>query len=489
MNEGKPMATPNEGPNVMVRRAPVAALVAILVTALVASSCSVSGAGETARKTDNRSKHTTTSSDRGPSTTTSAGPKPPPVKIVHDDGGPVDAVINQAIGELQKWWSTELPKVYDMPYEPVDGGFYSYDSNSAGLPPCATSVRQISGNAYYCGRRDVVAWDNERLMPALRQAFGEFTVAVVLAHEWGHAIQSRTHYPSTTTVTREHQADCFAGAWVGHVNQGGTSFTIGSEKIDKALAGFLALRDEPGVSATSRSAHGTGFDRVSAFEDGFADGAARCKEYRDGDPSLLELAFNNRVGRNRSASLGFDAAVTAGLADLEDYWSKAYPQVFGGQWRPLADARPFDSKSSPSCGGSNVEMFSLFYCVDDDYVGYDTEELRKIYDKTGDYAIMALLATQYGMAVLHRQGGKVVGLTASLRADCYAGAWAASLFLQNRDTSLDLSAADLDDGVAALLVFRATGDRERQGPGFLRIKAYRAGLLGGVRACAKVTAG
>ena len=48
-------------------------------------------------------------------------------------------------------------------------------------------------------------------------------------------------------------------------------------------ASVLGRRDTPGTSNIDPNAHGSGFDRVSAFQDGFDDGPAKCKDYRDAD--------------------------------------------------------------------------------------------------------------------------------------------------------------------------------------------------------------
>ena len=47
------------------------------------------------------------------------------------------------------------------------------------------------GNAFYCLESNFVAYDDVALMPRPRQDFGPFSVALVLAHEWGHAVQDR----------------------------------------------------------------------------------------------------------------------------------------------------------------------------------------------------------------------------------------------------------------------------------------------------------
>lgn len=46
-----------------------------------------------------------------------------------------------------------------------------------------------------------------------------------------------------------------------------------------------------------------------------------------------------------------------------------------------------------------------------------------------------------------------------------------------------MSPGDLDKAVAALLLFRGSGDVQRQGQGSDRIDAYRDGVYNGAKAC------
>jgi len=72
----------------------------------------------------------------------------------------------------------------------------------------------------------------------------------------------------------------------------------------------------------------------------------------------------------------------------------------------------------------------------------------------------------------------------SLRADCLAGAWAASILLQNRpESQFRMSPGDLDKAIMALIVFRGSGDAARQGQGSTRVDAYRDGVMNGAKAC------
>ncbi|OBF39401.1 peptidase [Mycobacterium sp. ACS1612] len=407
------------------------------------------------------------------------------VEIHGDTSSNVNKLAIQAIADLQDYWGTEYPKLYGEEYEPVKGGFYAVVPSAGGVPPCAQDASEVAGNAFYCSTKDVVAWDAEGLLPELQGKYGDFVIPVVLAHEWGHAVQSRSHF-TARTVTKELQADCFAGAWSKHAKDEGV-FKVSAADLDTALAGILDLRDTPGTSNIDPNAHGSGFDRVSAFQDGFDNGPQRCKDYRDDEPMVLELPFNDEEDAARGGDAPYDSIVNGVPYDLEDYWTHVYPELTAGeQWPPVRGIEAYHPDSPPMCGGQSAEGYALFYCVPDDYVGWDNvRAMPEVYRQGGDYAVATLLATQYGLAALTRLGDDSDEKTSTLRADCMAGGYTASVILYNRpDTSTyHISPGDLDEGIKALLVFRGEGDVERQGAGWARVKAFRSGVIDGAESC------
>lgn len=397
---------------------------------------------------------------------------------------PVNQIVAAAIDDLQSYWAQTYPTLYGSEYQPVSGGFYAVEPSSGELPPCVSSPEDIAGNAFYCPGEDVVAWDSEGLLPDLRERFGDFVIPVVMAHEWGHAIQARAQFEGMT-VTREIQADCFAGAWASHAVDEASQFDPTPAELDSALAGFLYLRDEPGSAADDPSAHGSGFDRVGSFQTGFQEGVESCKGYEDGSPQVFELPFSSAADASRGGDAPLEQIVEGVPKDLEDYWSALYPELTGEPWTPLKPFVAFDPADAPDCGGSSVADYSLFYCVPDDYVGFDAvNAMPQFYAQGGDFAVAALIATQYGLAGLSHLGINADDQDASLQGDCMAGGWTASVLLQNRPTSgYTLSPGDLDEAIAALLLFRGGGDEERQGSGFVRVEAFRHGVMDGAEAC------
>jgi predicted metalloprotease len=426
----------------------------------------------------------------GPASSSGAKPDTSGIEIHGDKSDPVNKLAIEAIADLQKWWGNEMPKTYDgKQYDPVKGGFYAVIPSSGDLPPCAKAADEISGNAFYCPSKDVVAWDAEGLLPTLKEKFGDFIIPVVLAHEWGHAIQARTNF-FDKTVVKETQADCFAGAWVKHAQQDKV-FDVSPTDLDAAAAGLLDLRDTPGGSGDDPGAHGSGFDRVGSFQNGYENGLDACKGYKDGDPPVLELPFTDSLDAARGGDAPYDSIVNGVPYDLEDYWSKVYPELTGEQWVPVKGLKPFSPNNPPKCGDKSTEGYVLFYCVPEDYIGWDNvQAMPHIYKQGGDYAVATMLATQYGLAAMQRANDQSDEKTSDLRADCFAGAYTASVILGNRKetSSFSISPGDLDEALTALLLFRGEGDVQRQGTGWDRVKAFREGVLNGAKPCTELKA-
>lgn len=424
----------------------------------------------------------------GPATTAGTSAADTPGIEIHGDATtPVNEIAVKAIADLQKYWAKEFPKLYGKDFEPVSGGFYAVEPSRDDPPPCTEDVSEVAGNAFYCSSKDVVAWDAEDYLPEQRSKFGDFVVPLVFAHEWGHAVQSRADF-TARTVTEELQADCFSGAWAKHSQDTGV-FTADSGQLDQALAGILQLRDTPGTSKVDPTAHGSGFDRVGAFQDGYDNGLQACKDYRDDDPVVVELPFSDAEDAARGGDAPYDSIINGVPYDLEDYWTHVYPELTDGQpWVPVKGLEPFDPAHPPSCGGDSTEGYVLFYCVPDDYIGWDNvETMPQVYRRGGDFAVATLLATQYGLAAMARANDQADEKTQSLRGDCFAGAYTASVVLGNRSetSSYRTSPGDLDEAITALLVFRGDGDAARQGAGFERVRHYRNGVLNGAQACLK----
>jgi predicted metalloprotease len=407
------------------------------------------------------------------------------INVNGSTGEGVDIVAGNAIADIQQYWTDQLPKVFGEKYEPVKA-FYSIDPDGNRPAPCTDNASDIRGNAFYCPSRDIVAWDRKGLFPELQQRFDPFLITMVLAHEWGHVIQRRTKLPSNRTIVVEAQADCYAGAFTAYALKGSAPHQdINRQTLDKALSGYLLFRDPVGADQDDRQAHGSGFDRIGAFQDGFEKGPKFCATFSD-SRTFTQVGFSNSTDRQNKGNLPFADTIKRGPKDVDKFWAASFAQDFGGAWRPLkGGARSYTPTSRPQCSGTPVT--AVAYCASEDAVYYDTEALRSAYNKTeGDFGPISLVAVAYGYAVQERRGRSIDpdSEAAYTGAICLAGGYAKDSFQTQTQQRLQLSPGDLDEAIRALLDLAGTRDftRTTQTTGFDRVQAFRTGF-DDVRSC------
>lgn len=401
------------------------------------------------------------------------------IDIRNTDKGEIDRLAGNAVSDIQKFWTEEMPDSFKQKYEPVKA-VYSIDPDGSVAAPCTDDAADIRGNAFYCPSQDIVAWDRKVLFPELQKRFGDFLVAMVLAHEWGHAIQKRTKAPSNRTIVLETQADCYAGAWTAYALKGGAPhFEINRPVLDQALSGYLLFRDPLGSDADDRQAHGSGFDRISGFQDGFEKGVVFCADFND-SRTFTQAAFTSETDQQNNGNLAIADTLTQGPADVDAYWASSYEKLYGQAWKPLAGkAEAFGSSDRPECDGQPV--LDAQYCAGDDKVYYSTEALTKVYQEAeGDFGAISLVAIAYGYAVQQRRGRSTAVDSESvlLAAICTAGGYAKDSFGQESENRLRLSPGDLDEAIRALLDAAGSSDftRARGTTGFDRVQAFREGF-------------
>ena len=91
---------------------------------------------------------------------------------------------------------------------------------------------------------------DESLLAPLAAEFGPAVMGIVLAHEYGHAIQSRVGALDQflATIYTEQQADCFAGAWAGQAYRGESPLLrLGDADVRAGLIAMLEVRDPVGT--------------------------------------------------------------------------------------------------------------------------------------------------------------------------------------------------------------------------------------------------
>lgn len=408
------------------------------------------------------------------------------------DRGEIDGLARNAVSDVQDYWKAEFPDAFDgKVFDPV-GKFVSYDSTALGGALCGQQTRGLS-NAFYCGKEDLVAWDRADLLPRLNNSFGPIAVVTVLAHEMGHAVQQRagTVGEQDSTLVSEQQADCFTGSFFRHVAEGGAQhFQVSTgDGLNKVMGVLSYIRDTPGESDfTGADAHGSAFDRVTAFQYGFSDGPKRCAEMDADDVKQRTTQF--RFWKQaQETDLPVDEKNLAAVQESLRLVFKdtgALPPHLVTEPLPCAGVR----STSPVayCPGTNTVSLSL-----DDLQRIATPPAKDDANSGyGDFAAYAQVASRYALSVQDAAGLPLTGQNAGLRTACMVGAWSGLLVedpigRRNPVGELRMAPGDIDEGVAALLgddsLIAADVDGGQVPAGFARVEAFRLGFQDGFSPC------
>jgi uncharacterized protein len=123
----------------------------------------------------------------------------------------------------------------------------------------------------------------DQALPGSSQGYGrtigDFAVAYIVAHEYGHQIQDelglfQEYGELLPTMSFELQADCYAGTWAQSASQ---ENRLEEGDVQEALDAALAVGD---FDAASPGHHGTPEQREAAWYSGFQSGdPSSCSEY------------------------------------------------------------------------------------------------------------------------------------------------------------------------------------------------------------------
>jgi predicted metalloprotease len=184
-------------------------------------------------------------------------------------------------------------------------GYWTKVFADNGLPEPRVGIRLIApgetassacgqlddSTAAYCPGDDTIAiaerfaegvysGDLDRALPGSSQGFGrtmgDFAVAYVVAHEYGHQIQDELGVldEGLPTVDTELQADCYAGNWAKSAYD---QDRLDDGDIQEALDAALAVGD---FDTSNPGHHGTPEERKEAWTRGFESGdPSACGDY------------------------------------------------------------------------------------------------------------------------------------------------------------------------------------------------------------------
>jgi predicted metalloprotease len=413
--------------------------------------------------------------------------------------------IKDAVADIQEYWAEEFPDLYGDEYLPVPTDRIIAARPGVKLPVCGGqrgTYADVENNAAYvpCGGRGLVVYDDFQLFPSLDRDFGGLAVPLVLAHEWGHAVQHRAGTIENRTIVVELQADCFAGSWLARVANGDSRrVSIKSGNLDAALAAVLNFRDPVGLTEDiDPDAHGSGFDRTSAFQQGFDEGAETCATYIESEPLIVEIPFSDEQEAASGGNLPAKDVIPLTVDMLNDFYGQVEPSYVA---KSVDDIYAYDTgkKSDlPSCGGATQDAKDVdnrvFFCIDDGNFGFDGPYLDHVYNDIGDFGVAALLANPFATYVQTIQEFPGVATNednAVLGADCYTGGFAAAMFNEvllvdetTGEPQVTLSPGDLDEAISAYVDYsQARGINQDLDVTFIRLRAFRDGFFNGYQAC------
>src|SRR3954471_831955 len=265
----------------MKRRHLVGSVLAAVVTTLLLSSCTTTLRGTPVSVFNDPFSVAGMPAVDGP-TGLREDADPPSREVDNTDGGEIDELAGSAVSDIEEFWAEHYGDTFDGDFAPVME-LISWDSTAFDdVDFCGDSVLGLV-NAGYCVDENTIGWDRGELLPQLRDANGDMAVTMVLAHEYGHSVQHQADLANknTPTLVGEQQADCLAGVYMRWVAEGKSRrFTLSTaDGLNNLLVAMIAFRDPlltEGDYEVGEDEHGSAFERVSAFQFGFTDGAASC---------------------------------------------------------------------------------------------------------------------------------------------------------------------------------------------------------------------
>jgi predicted metalloprotease len=418
--------------------------------------------------------------------------------VVDDGHTDFDRLAKNALTDVEAFWTTNYPLVSGGKALPaLAGGIYSVDDQHLTTDDSDNACLKqepdiIQDNAFYCSLDDSIAYDRVGLVPQLAQKYGSYMVALVFAHEFGHAIQARLGISKNrSTIYKESQADCAAGAFTASVlNFRSPYFRISAADLEKVLVGYIQLRDPAGTDASESGSHGDGFDRLSALADGINKGVTYCYAADWDKRTFTERPFTSDSDYASGGNETEAEVLNPGTADagggglqpsLNDFWT-AQAKTIGKTFTPVKIAKADHPPCLVSSGATTDSEFG--YCASDNTVYYSQSIADKAY-VAGDYALGTLFVYGWGLAVRHQLFARSTDdEPALLAAGCYAGAYSKSVNTTDSQT-FQLSPPDMDEAAVAVLTMVANplafGPRDTTG--LDRIESFKTGYSGGLTAC------
>jgi predicted metalloprotease len=421
----------------------------------------------------------------------------PSREVQGTDDGKVDELARQSVSDIEEYWSQVYGETFDGDFTPVEA-LISWDANGFDDTPFCGEDTYGLVNAAFCFDDNTIGWDRGDLLPSLRKAYGDMGVTMVLAHEYGHAVQHQAglNNKKTPTLVSEQQADCFAGGYMRWVaEEKSPRFTLSTgEGLNNVLAAVIAFRDpllSEGDPEAGVDEHGSAFERLSAFQFGFTDGPSACaaidmREIAQRRGDLPVLLPEDQTGELPVTEQSVRSIVDA----MGTLFSPANP--------PQLSFNATDAKGCPNARPSPPAS----YCPAANTIVVDLPEMAAMGTQnddpdggglaSGDNTAYSVLVSRYMQAIQHAHAGVMLdNAEAALRTACLTGVATGKMsktVTTPDGNTIALTAGDVDEAVSGILtngLAASDVNGESVPSGFSRIDAFRVGVLGDQDRCFK----
>lgn len=412
--------------------------------------------------------------------------------VENTDGGQIDELAASAVSDIEEFWAAHYGETFNGEFTPVKE-LISWDSTDYDdVDFCGDSVLGLV-NAGYCFDDNTIGWDRGELLPQLRDANGDMAVTMVLAHEYGHSVQHQSEMVTeqTPTIVGEQQADCLAGVYMRWVAEGNSPrFTLSTaDGLNNLLAAVIAFRDpllNESDLEVGEDEHGSAFERVSAFQFGFTDGAASCaaidlEEIKQRRGDLPLLLPDDQTGELLVTEQSVQSIVDA----MNVVFTPANPPQLSFAEVDCPDARSGGPASyCPATNTITVDLSAL------QELGAQSADVNGVV--TGDNTAYSVVVSRFMQSIQNEHGGVALdNAEAALRTACLTGV-ATVKMTKNITTpggdTIALTAGDVDEAVSGILVnglVASDVNGDSVPSGFSRIDAFRVGVLGDQDRCFK----
>lgn len=201
-----------------------------------------------------------------------------------NDNWDIEELVTVAANDIDVFWA-----------DIFDNSNLEYDSPTIYLSDYRTvntrcGTASVNAGPFYCSA-DHTIYLPYNFMYSAQEEIGDFAVVVILAHEWGHAIQGQLNIlnnvqflgdDSDSSARRniEIEADCLSGAYTEYAENRSENVSLDPDDLEEgAIQMFEVGSNVPEIEVwTNPRAHGRPEQRVEAYISGYQEGVLACLE-------------------------------------------------------------------------------------------------------------------------------------------------------------------------------------------------------------------